>query len=66
MALKTIGFCTLTLFKAIGFSSAKIVLEYFQLNPIKIAVQELSKTVFEIVLALPEAEICRFFMLHLA
>ena len=64
--LQIIGFCTLTLLKAIGISSKKIVWDYFQLSPIKIAALGLSKTVFEIVLALPEAEICRFFMLHLA
>ena len=39
---------------------------FFQMNPIKIAIHELSKTIFEIILAFPEAEICRFFMLHLA
>ena len=36
------------------------------MNPIKIAVHELSKTIFETILAFLEAEISQFFMLHLA
>ena len=39
---------------------------FFQMNPMRIADYELSKTIFKIILAFPEAEICRFFMLHLA
>ena len=35
-----------------------IFLGFFQMNPRKIAVDELSKAIFKIILAFPEAEIC--------
>ena len=44
----------------------KKVFYSFYLYLIKIATQKLFEAVFKIVLAFPEAEICGFFMLHLA
>ena len=54
------------LFKTMYVLIKTVFQDIFQMNPIKIAVHELSKTILKIILAFPEAEIYQFFMLHLA
>ena len=57
LSIENYDILTITILKTIGIAS-----RFFT----KIAAQGLSKTVFGIVLAVLEADICRFFMLHLA
>ena len=66
LGIENYDMLTITIPKIISIAGRKKYSEFFCLYLIKIAAQELSKTVFKIVLAFPEAEICRFFMLHLA
>ena len=66
LSIENYDILTITIPKIIGIAGRKKYSDFFCLYLIKIAVQELSKTVFKIILAFPEAEICRFLMLQLA
>ena len=56
LALEKICFFTIMPLKTISIKT--IFQDCFQMNPIKIAIHKLSKNIFEIILAFPEAEIC--------
>ena len=49
---------TITLLKTMHILMNIIFQGFFQKNPIKIAVHELTKTIFKIILTFQEAEIC--------
>ena len=66
LSIENYDILTITILETIGIISRKKYSNFSNLYHTKIAAQGLSKTVFGIVLAVLEAEICRFFMLHLA
>ena len=66
LSIENYDILTITILETIGIISRKKYSNFSNLYLTKIAAQGLSKTVFGIVLAVLEAEICRFFMLHLA
>ena len=60
------GFPTLTLFKAISTSRKKLDKTFFYSIQQKLQLKCFLKTIFGIVLAFSDAEICPFFLLHMA
>ena len=66
LGIENYDILTITIPKIIGIAGRKKYSVFFCLCLMKIAVKELFKTVFKIILAFPEAEINRFFVLHLA